>query len=560
MAKTAEEWLVDIDNALEYRRQFGCEDKWMDLEKSYLNDPSSDTAIGPNLIYSMGDSLMSALNVPDPEYVVTAEHPAGVDRAPVVEYVDNWLIRKLKVKRAVDLATLHCYLCSKGILKLGYDSEFGWAPRYDIGSNSPAGLTLTQFSRKGNRIESMNTMPGMPWASVVQPQDFVVPWGTIFLDDAPWAAHRIVRRNSYFKADPKYKNTSRLEPQLSMEDYMASYTKMKKNRMEYTSDKMMFANRKPEYNIAWEIHDRMSGKVLVVSPDYDQFLRNDNDALLVAGLPFVDMSFVSHPRSFWSTPQAYYLGQIQRTQFDISLQSEKQRRINTLKFLAKEGAIKPAELTKLISGDVGVFGFIESNEDIRSVIATFPQGNMFDFVMQSEQTRKDARETVGFGRNQLGEEMQSSRRTAREATFVQQGSERRTGRRFGAISSLYLELINKINKICFTFWKMPRYATVDNKWVQFTGEELKGDYLYDVSLATTRNLSRAERKVEAMMMMTQLLSIPGIDYGMAFKYLQDAANDPAFERILAPVVGSAGKAAPAAQGQLPTIPATGTDK
>jgi len=556
---TAEDWLVRIDNALEYRRKFACEDKWADLEKSYLNDSSGDTAVGPNLIYSQGDAIMSALNVPDPECVITAEHPMGVDRAPIVEYIDNWLIRKLKIKRTVDLATLHCYLKSKGIIKIGYDSEFGWSPRFDIGTRErPVGATLTQFDKKGKRTEFMNTVPGMPWIGVVQPEDFVVPWGTIFLDDAPWAAHRIVRKNTYFKSDPKYKNTSRLEPQLSMEDYMASYTKTKKGRMQYTTDKMMFANRQPEYNVAWEIHDRMSGKVFVVSPDYDKFLREDDDALLVAGLPFVDMSFVSHPRSFWATPQAYYLGQIQHTQFDISMQAEKTRRINNLKFLAKKGVIDPQEMTRLLSGDVGVFGFINSSENIKDLIATFPQGSMMDFIIQSDQTRKDAREVVGFGRNQMGEEMQSTRRTAREATFVQQGSERRTGRRFSSLTNMYIELLTKLNKICFSFWKTPRYAMVGNDWVKFNASELKGDYLYDMSLSTTRNLSRAERKIEAMMMMSQLMMVPGIDHAALFKYLQDAANDPAFERILAPVIGKAGQAG--GQGSLPTIPSSGAGR
>ena len=116
---------------------------------------------------------------------------------------------------------------------------------------------------------------------------------------------------------------------------------------------------------------------------------------------------------------------------------------------------------------------------------------------------------------------------------------------------MYIDLISKLNKVCFSFWKIPRFAMVGNEWVKFTGEELKGDYLYDASLATTRNLSRAERKVEAMMMLSRLMAVPGIDIQAAFKYLQDAASDPAFERILAPIVSGnqnqnpAGGASPA---------------
>ncbi len=537
---SAEEWLVEIDNALEFRESFAMENKWASLERDYLNDPNSNTAIGPNLIYSMGDSLLGSLNIPDPEIVVTAEHPAGVDRAPVVEYVDNWFIKKLKMKRVVDAASLQCYLTSKGIVKIGYDSEFGWDSQFDIGREQSAGLTLTQYHRRtGNRIEEKNTTPGMPWVSLVLSKDFVVPWGTQFLDDAPWCACRIIRKNSYFKADPKYKNTSRLEPQITMEQFMGSYTQKKIKRQYYTSQDTFEANRRVDYNEAWEIHDRMSGKVYVVVRDYDKFLRDTDNALLVAGLPFVDISFVNHPRAFWSTPQAYYLGQIQATQFDIHMQAEKQRRLNNFRILAKKGLMKREELTKLLSGDAGAFAFADTNEPLRDAFIPVPQGSMGEFAAQSEWNRQDAREAVGFGRNQVGDYQGKTHITKAETQNVQAGSERRTGRRFGGIQTMYTDIITKLNKICFSFWKLPRFAMVDNEWVKFTPQELRGDYLYDTSLSTKRNLSRAQRKVEAMMMTAQFMQM-GLASPQLFKYLQDAANDPAFSNILAPMIGKGG--------------------
>lgn len=553
MAKmTADDWLTEIDNGLEYRRIFAREDKWKSLEDSYLNDPTSDTAIGPNLMFSMGDSLLSSLTVPDPEISVIPEHRHGVDRAPVVESVDNWLIRKLGIKNHVDLALLNSFIQGRAILKIGYDSEFGFSPYYDLGSsNEPKGMTLTQFDKKGNRIESKNTMPGMPWVSVVAGQDFVVPWGTIFLDDAPWAAHRIIRRNKDIKADPKYSNTARLEPDLSMESFMGSYSKVQFKKRQYTRPGTFNSNQKPEFNELWEIRDRMTGRVIVVTPNYEKKLRDDFDALQVCGMPFVSTTFVSHPRSFWSTPLAYYLGQLQHTQFDISKQAEKQRRINCLKFLADKGAITPIEAEKLVSGDVGAIAWAETGRPLKDVFVPFPQGNMYDFIMQSNNNRQDAREVVGYGRNQMGEESQSSRRTAREVTFIQQGSERRAGRRQSAVIDLYINAIKKINKICFRYWRTPRFAMKGNEWVQFSGEELEGDYLYDVTLANKRVVGQAQRKVEALQVMLQFLAIPGINHQAIFKYIMDASGDPAFERILG-MNQQGGQA-----GGLPTIPASG---
>jgi len=535
MLLSPDEWFDEINNGLDYRRQFAREDAWQKLELDYINDPASDCTVGPNLIYSMGDALLSSLCVPDPEFVLSAEHPSGVSRTPVVEAVDNWLIKKLNLKREVEDAVMNSYLFSRAILKIGYDSEFGWSPYYDIGKgNDLLGMTLTQFDKKGKRIECGSANPGMPWVQSVSPHDIVVPWGTKNLDNAPWIAHRVIRSNDYIKKDAKYINKSRLEPSVSMEDFIESYGHVmsKDRRTSLKSSRQREHNKKSVFNVLWEIHDKMTGKVLVVSPDYDKFLRDTNDALQIGGLPFVSETLINHPRSFWSTPQAYYLGQIQKTQYDISLQAEKQRRINTLKFIAAKRAMSEDELNKLISGDVGAVGLAEGNQPLRDIFVPFPQGNNINFTLESDANRANARDMIGFSRNQLGEYDSSSRRTAREATFVKQGAELRTSKRMNSVINLYVNTIRKVNKIIFRYWKLPRYAMVGNDWVKFTGEELDGEYLYDVTLSTKRNVGLAQRKLEAMQMVMQLAQVPGVNIEAMKKYVSDASGDPAFPALL----------------------------
>lgn len=550
MPLKAEEWMTEIDNALEYRKTFGREPSWMKNELNYFNDANSDTAIGPNLVWSMGDSLLSSLSVPDPEIVVTAERREGVDRAPIVESVDNWLIEKLKMKRAIDDALLNCFLYSKAIIKIGYDSEYGYSPYWDIGQgNNMLGMTFTQFDKAGNRIEYKNTTPGMPWIGAVPPQDFVAPWGTKYIDDAPWVAHRFIRLNTYYKKDPKYTNTGRLEPQMSMEDFVDSYKNVGAKRKRYRYHRALTEqqNKKPAFNIGWEIHDRMTGKIMVVTPDYDKFLRNEKDVMQVAGLPFVAADFVNHPRHFWSTPLSYYLGQIQSEQFDISIQKAKQRRLNILRFLVDGDNIAEDELKKWVSGDVGAIGIIKSRGDIDKTVKAFPSIPDITSQIQSDENRRDAREAIGMGRNQMGDEMQSSRRTAQEVGAVQQGSMLRTSKRATVVKDLYLGTMRKVNKICFTFWSTPQSVKVGEEWQQFTGEEIAGEYLLSLSLSTKRNLSRAERKVEALMLMAQFAQM-GLASEQLMQYVIDAANDPAFEKILAGFMGKGGGGGQGAQG------------
>jgi hypothetical protein len=538
MAKlTPTDWQVEIDNGLKFREKFGREDSWRQLENDYLNDIDSNTALGSNLIFSMGDTLLSSLNVPDPEVSLTATHPAGVDRMPAVESWDNYLIKRLNLKLEALKSTLHAYLYSRAIWKLGYDSEFGYDPFYDTGiATNPSGMTLTQFNKKGNRIEFGRVSPGMAWCRAVSPHDVVVPWGTEDIDTAPWIAYRFIRLNSSLKSDPKYKNTTRLEPQISMESYVQSYMNSgvaKRKFREHKSFATFEENTRVMYNECWEICDRSDNTIKVVCFDHDKFLRDDVDAVqIVCGMPYVSGTFVRHPRFFWSTPLAHYLGRLQKKEYDIELQAEKQRRINNLKFMVKKGFIKTDKLNRLISADVGAVVEADGVGEVRDSVVPFPQGSNLEFELQSRANREDAREAIGMSRNQAGQFDMSSRRTATETNVVQMGASRRESLRGSVVSGLYLQAMPKLNQITFAFNKRPMYAMIDTDWVKFTGDEITGDYLYDLSLSTKRNLSRAERKVEAMMTAMQFMQMPGANLGQIYEYLVDAVNDPSFERLI----------------------------
>ena len=557
--KTVEDWITDIDNALAYREIFAREASWWKCEKNYLNDPSGDTAIGPNLVYEMGDTLTSTLGVPDPEFVVNATRQAGLKKAPIIEAMDNSFVGKLRLKKYIDVGILRGFIYGNVILKIGYDSEYGWSPYYDIGpENNLLGMTLTQFDKKGRRIESPDTQPGWPWVRPVLPHDFVVPWGTVFIEDAPWVAQRFVRHVDYFKRDPKYKNTTSLTGKISMEDFMSSYLDVGSRKVQARLKGIARANKKPEYVEAWEIVDRVNGERIVVCREMaaeNKFLRKTRDAIQMAcGMPYVTGTLSIHPRSFWCTSPAYYLGQLQATQSDISLQAEKQRRLSILKFLYRKNAIKPENLRKLLSGHCGAAEAVEGAWPLNEVIAPVNTGATFDHLVHAERNRQDARSVSGLSRNQMGEFDKSTRRTASEVKSVARGSGLRTGKRSQVVASLYTDIIEKVNQIVFEFWRVPR--EVMQKGGQFnlvTGDMLKGDYQYEVSLSTKRNISRAERKVEALMMIAQLAPfLNQNNIGAVFQYLIDASGDPAFEAILSPGVGGGTQGQGSGkQGQLP---------
>jgi hypothetical protein len=543
---SVKEWLLELAQGLEFRRKFGLEDSWPQLEALYYNvEPSQDWSC-PNLISSTGDTLLSTLTVPTPYVTVKSRRGDAIFKARVVESVDNALITDLKIPHEVEQACLHAYLWGRGFLKIGYDSEYGWAPEHDIGGQKdPVGMTLTMVNQKGQRLEFGNARPGMPWVQSCLPHDIVVPWGTQTLETARWIAHRVVRHIEEVKADDKYDNTSNLQPVMSMEDFIRSYnSNLKPYRSgEILSQGLRESSGNVEFCELWEIHDRQTGKIYVIATGYDKrFLRNEKNLLQLSGLPFVSLGFVPGARTLWTTSDAYYLRAHQAEAADISIQSAKQRRLSTLKFLYEDGAIAGDELETLLSSRVGAAVKVNAGRMVNAVQPFQPGGN-YTLYQEQELTRRNAREAVGFSRNQIGEFEASGRRTATEAQIVDQASTLRLSRRQLVIRDAYVRAFEIINPILFKYWTAPRQAKVldpemQARWVSFTGEDLEGLYAYDIGFSAAPGDTLQGRRAQALQLFGMLAQDPTVDPVELRRYLINAFNDPEFSKVFNPEIWS----------------------
>jgi hypothetical protein len=563
-----EDWMDEIDLALKFRREYGVESSWAPLEALFYNQDKTALAAGPNIVYSTGDSLISALCVPNPNILVKPTRLDSIMGSRMVEQQDNSIMKECKIRHAVDRVLLHVYLHGKGIGKIGYDSEWGYDPDLDIGGKqNPQGMTFSQYDRKFNRMEfDSEIRPGMPWVRAVAPHDFLVPYGTTDLRDAMWAAHRVIRHIDFIKEDPRYDRKD-LEPSLSRRDFVNSYksvlqvhrlgTDMSVRTGRYNSTD---GSENLEYVELWEIHDKRTGKIIVVADGHDKFLRNEPDALQINGLPFVDMSLVERSRAFWTTPDALYVRSHQKELSDIAIQKAEQRRASTLKLLYDKKIISGAELDKLMSARVGLGIGIDTTAipdgNLKNAIMLFnPQGVNQGLYQEELSVRAAAQESVGMGANQSGQYDAKTHRSATEAGIVQQNSSMRLSRRGSLVRDFYTELFEKINPIIFKFWTQPRLMEVIGptglpQWVAATGADMQGNYRIEVNMSSEPELSRQSRQQLAAQMYTALSQDPTVDQIQLRRYLAGAFNDVEFSSIFKPGV---------LQGGIPVTGSVGSD-
>lgn len=529
-----QDWLDEIDNGLEYRRKFGLEDMWGTFEAIYYNVHESMLNDGPNIFLSQGDAMLSTVTVPNAKIKVSPVKPEEVDKAPLVETMDNILLREMNIAEEVDTVALHAYLFGRGFLKFGYDSEWGYDPELDLGGTLRLGLTLSQLNDSGSRrIEYDSTItPGSPWARAVLPHDIVVPWGAKELDSTPWIAHRIVRHIDDLRADKKYSVPRDLQPQLSMQDFVDSYRTVRRSKQ--TSNTAVGFKNEQDYVEMWEIHDRRTGKIFVVTQGCDKFLRRDDNALQIENkLPFASLSFTPRTRAFWTTPDVFYLYHIQNELSDVARQRTKQRRISTLKFLYDGDTISDEELLKILSPDVGVAAKIESGRDLTKALIKIDNTPNLALAQEEDLLRANAREQIGFSRNQLGE-YTGGRKTAAEVNTVDRASQLRMSKRGLAVRRLYQDSIRVINNVVFSYWTLPRYISVlgeaqASQWMQINGPGLRGRYDYDVEFTDEADLQ--QRKVEALQLYANLSQDPSVDPAALRVFLTNQFNDPRFTRL-----------------------------
>jgi hypothetical protein len=531
------EWWDEIDRGLAFRREYGREQNWATLEKLFYNSHESQANEGPNIIYSTGEALLSSLSTPYPYITIKPRTSNSLMKARIVESVDNMLVTDMQLCEEIECVTLSTYLHGTGILKIGYDSEFGFAEELDIGG---IGATMSQGDKNNNLIEYAGVRPGMPWVRHVLPQDFVVPWGTRDLESAPWCAHRVVRHIDHVKSDPKYEGKSDLKPVMSRTDYVKSYQSLRNSyrvgTVEPETGSFANSSEEPDHVELWEIHDRRTNKLYVIATGHKRFLRNQRDSLQVNGLPFVATSFVPKARNFWVTSDAEYLLQGQAELTDIALQKNKKRRADLLKFLYAEGAISDSELDNLTSAEVGVGIKVKGGFDIQKAVAFLqsPQGANQGLMMEAEDVRRNAREMVGLSSNQMGE-YAGGRRSATEANVVSQHANMRLNRRQSKIAYLYENVFRKVNPIIFKYWKSPRVAEIVGPngplFFDYTGDMIDADYSYKIGFTVEPPESLQQRKQAALMSMQIAMQLPGVNPQALSQYIAMAFNDPEFAQI-----------------------------
>jgi hypothetical protein len=482
---TVQEWQERIRNGQRFQERFAESMKWRQY-KDYYRHKFQPGILPVNLMFSVLRSMVPQIYFRNPRVTITARKP-GLEaelNARIVQTIDNWILGEIMTKTEMKKMIADAFFCGTSTGFIGYDSVYGM----DSKLFDPTGqYSLSQFNKKGFRIEyNSTTNPGMPWFLRARPEDVVYPWGCDSVTNAEWVAFRVFRPLDDLKLDKKYENTGDLQGSLIQGRSTAEGGYMMDS---LTGSGYQEGSNDRQWVELWQVHDSRTGKILAMTKDYGEFLRNSEDELQIDGLPAETLTFNPDPDYIYGVPDARIIEPQLLELNEIRTQAMKHRRIDLVKFMYKKGAIAKSELEKFTSEKVmsGVEVNIDSN--INESIMSFNSnvsGILQDMVLCSNEARGDIRETVGFSRNAGGEYQGKTHISAAETQRVFQSLNIRLDERRDMIADVLTNVIRKVNQIIFKNWTQDRIAQIVGPdgakwWLKFNGQQLADEYDHKVS-------------------------------------------------------------------------------
>lgn len=517
-------WFDQIHDGEQWRSKKAYQPRWKDWRKYYRGEWKKGVQPS-NIYFKMLRTTVPRIYFRDPTVSITSS-VAGFEAmvfARILERIDNKLIKQMKLKRQMKKIVHDTFMFGSGFGKLGYGAEFTPADIAAIGE-APSGSI-----NKPNRVEYNSTVSTkQPWFMRVSPGNIILPNGLSDFEDTRWIAHHIIRTRQDVLDDERMEVSKRSKTTSTRSFLMTAI-----NIVSGVSKPLDMVN-------LFEIRDKKTGKVFVISPDFDEdvLFESEDDLQIHGGIPFYHVSYNPDDECVWGVPDSQILDPEQRELNETQTQIMMHRRLSLRKILAKKNVIDEVEKSKINSEEISAI--IEIDGDPLSDIKEL-QGNTIpdDLFKASEFTRKEARESLGFSRNQFGEfKPGSGDTTATEASIVNQSSEIRVDERRDSMADMLTDIVQDMHHIIFEKWGQDQVIDIMGPggypvWVSFTGEMLKqGQYVVKVDPDTAINESRETRQNRAVQVYGLLRDDPMIDPFKLRQYLLNELHGTAFDDMI----------------------------
>lgn len=532
----------EIRKGISFRDKLTHRERWNTWREYYRGKYSPNT-MPQNLYFKMLRTMIPRVYFRNPQVSITPRknQQDQIDYlvlAMLLERMDNSLLDHIKFKHTMKAAIQDAFMFSTGFIKLGYGGEFN--PKPAIGDVTEAPSDDRGFTVEYNSL----VQPDTPWALRVPTGNLVVPAGTADWASTRWVAHKIRRHVDDVQADDRFKHVKDLAPGVIP-----------------VPGESADVNLKDMVDL-YEIRDKKSGHVFVLAPSGDnKVLFDDVDSLQYdRRLNYFPIQFNADDEFFWGVPDAYILEPHQVEANQIRTMIMKHRRVSIIKWMVKNGALNPDNITKLNSDEVNaVIGLNDdfNMNDVKELQASdIPNGLLKSDAIVGQ----NVQEILGLGVNQFGEYAPGSAdRSATEAMIVNQAVQIRTDERRDIVADAVTDFVEHLNYVILNEWRGNKKVVDiigpegEKLWVAFDGSDISSlDYDVKVDMDSAIPQTRQVRAANAQKIYAGYAQNPLMDLNKLTRWSLSEQGGAVLTDLMkqGPMPGQAG-AAPALPAGTP---------
>lgn len=530
-------WMRQARIGLQYRKVAAYEERWNDW-RSYYRGHWDEKVMPSNIFFKMIRTTVPRIYFRNPSVSITSRRGGmeGFIFAKLLERTDNKLIKTMRIKENLKRQIQNTWMFGTGVAKLGFGTLFHSTPE--------AGNFETEqpyIDQGRNKVEyDFTIQKNMPWYKSCKTNQYIIPAGTTYKEDARWECFTFSRSLDDVISDPRLKNTDKIKS-------VSANTNM---GFRITPGDMSYELTRPVDMVdMYEFRDKKTGKVFILTPQLtDNCLFESDDGFLQLGIEVGHtLVFNDDDENFWGVPDSKILEPLQLEKNDIRTTMMYHRRLSILKILAKTGSISREQVGKLLSEDIAAVAWMNGNPNtdikIMEVANSIPQG-LKEMEAICDQ---DMRETVGFSRNEFGEFSQGREKpTATEVSRVNASSDIRIDERRDMVADLLVNVVSNANRLIFRHWQKEQVEQIVGPagltfWVAFTPAMLgKHNYECNIDPDSAAAETKDMRTQKALILYNTLRTNPLVDPYKLTSYLLHELHGVAFDDMIAGVPGSAG--------------------
>lgn len=515
-----------VAKAVAWRKQAQYDETWGKLIKLYGNRYDYDELgsytdiIAPNMIFSTVNVIVPGVSVNYPKITVKARQEANAQSATVVEAVANYEWQHNDVHEEFRLAI-------KDFVILG----LGWAKVTWKYQEAQRDWTDQEFQQEAmNRVMTLQEDTQKAYSEGVDTHDFPTPEDVvraipgqktyvkedranvervsifdIFVDpdatrlkDALWIAQRMYVPFDVAANNKNWKSSARakLKP-----------TAMSEAKRDID---IMFdgeeRGKEPDYAVVWEYYDLVKETVCTFADDCEDYLSDPTQVDYPFPHPFVPIRNYDVPDKFYPLGDVEVIAPLQ-----IELAMTRTQMINDRKryrrmYMYRGDVIGPDGVAALEGGDDNALINVDGDTPFADLIAPITVTSLPpEFYNQTQMILEDINLVSGVSEYQRGNQPEI-RRTATEAAMINDGSNARAADKLAIVERAIGEIAERVVKLAQEFLTSDSVARVvgpdgQQLWVQYTAEDLTGDYDFNVEAGSTQPQNESTRRQAAQQLM-----------------------------------------------------------